>query len=155
MEDAMALIITLIILVIIPIIINIFTSDDNNQPTQTSTQSTTAPKVEEVHSPEYNAMVLLLNTDSGILAKEISRYLKTTIKKGCDDIMSKSNNQMLCGVQIKDYITTARNIYREHTTLSSLSGLSNEAWCKLVDSICIMLHETYFGNITDTPTNNN
>lgn len=155
MDEGTLIAIFLILLVIVIPTIIILNATDDNKPEANQPQPTTPPKIVEIHSSEYNAMELLLNTDTSILVKEIAKYLKTTIKKGCEDIRSKSTNQMLCGVQIKEYITTSRNIYREHTTLFSLSGLSKEAWHKLVDSTCVMIHDSYFGNITNTPIDNN
>ncbi len=105
--------------------------------------TTKAPEVE--HHPIYKALDVLLDAESNDVSTQIVKYIRNKIVAGCEEIQNSSKNQMLCGVRIKEYIGTSRTMFQENTALRALSGMSEEAFAKLVDGVCVDIYTQYFG----------
>lgn len=114
----------------------------SEQPPQEPPQ-TKAPEVE--HHPIYKALGVLLDAEPNDVSAQVMKYIRNKIVAGCDEIQNSSKNQMLCGVRIKEYIGTSRTMFQENKALLSLSGMSEEAFAKLVDGVCVDIYAQYFG----------
>lgn len=113
----------------------------SEQPPQEPPQ-TKALEVE--HHPIYKALGVLLDAEPNDVSTQIVKYIRNKIVAGCEEIQNSSKNQMLCGVRIKEYIGTSRTMFQENTALRALSGMSEEAFAKLVDGVCVDIYAQYF-----------
>ena len=143
MEDSGIIIVVLIIVGVCMLVGYAIVIDENKPKEKNST--TTQREITVENNPIYNSLDSLLNTDSGEIAGQILKYVRNKVVAGCEEIKRNSKNPMLCGVQIKEYIGTSRAMFKEDKALYALSGLSEGAYGKLIDGICMDIYTEYFG----------
>lgn len=146
-DEVIAFVIVGVIFIVIAFTIAL-AGDANSNKDDKGSQSeqlptTKAPEVE--HHPIYKALGVLLDAEPNDVSAQVMKYIRNKIVAGCDEIQNSSKNQMLCGVRIKEYIGTSRTMFQENKALLSLSGMSEEAFAKLVDGVCVDIYAQYFG----------